>query len=555
MTERRITRRRAVALGAATGVAAMAPRALLPEAAGASTGVTMLQIDGSHLAGRGQVLRPGRSFALVGLRGRGLGRASVAIRVRRAGAGWGPWLPLVAGSHGPDDAASPTTTEPVWTGPADELQLRGTLRGSCELILVAGERPARSARARARAASVGVPTIIPRADWGAAGVPPRAAPAFGTVKLAFVHHTVNANTYGEEDAAAIVLAIARYHKNGNGWNDIGYNFLVDRFGRIYEGRAGGIDQAIIGAQAGGWNSVSTGVAIIGTFDSGDAPAAAMEAVAGLLAWKLPLHGAPVVGDITLTSSGGSANRYRAGVSVTLQRISGHQDGSSTDCPGRALYGQLAQLRTRTLALAGSGGLVPPAKLTVVMETPPASTTYGAQLAIGGTVRDENGQPVAARAVAIEKQGASRWVTVARATTDAEGRFSASVDWGRSGVVRCSVVADGGLAVSRSASVRTGAQMTAALKAPHVLVGRRAVVSGSVTPAVAVAIVVERQQPDKRYRRVGIVGAAPGARGAYRAVIPLKKAGLYRLTVTSAAKNGVDAAASTPLLVRAVRRVT
>ena len=73
-----------------------------------------------------------------------------------------------------------------------------------------------------------------------------------------MHHTVNANDYGPEDSAAIVLGIARYHRDHNGWNDIGYNFLVDQYGQIFEGRAGGIDLAIVGAQAQGFNSVSTG---------------------------------------------------------------------------------------------------------------------------------------------------------------------------------------------------------------------------------------------------------------------------------------------------------
>ena len=130
----------------------------------------------------------------------------------------------------------------------------------------AARRP-RTARRPARRRA-----IITRSAWGGDSVPPREAPLYGDVQLAFVHHTVTANDYAPEDSAGIVLGIARYHRNSNGWNDIGYNFLVDKYGQIFEGRAGGIDQPIVGAQAQGWNSHSTGISCIGTFTSvaGDA---------------------------------------------------------------------------------------------------------------------------------------------------------------------------------------------------------------------------------------------------------------------------------------------
>ena len=85
--------------------------------------------------------------------------------------------------------------------------------------------------------------------------------------MAFVHHTVSLNEYSKAEAPAVVRGIQRYHQSSNGWSDVGYNFLVDRFGQIYEGRAGGIDRAVIGAQAQGWNSVSTGIASVGTHTS------------------------------------------------------------------------------------------------------------------------------------------------------------------------------------------------------------------------------------------------------------------------------------------------
>ena len=115
------------------------------------------------------------------------------------------------------------------------------------------------------------------------------------MQLGFVHHTVNANDYAPQDSAAIVLSICRYHRNENGWRDIGYNFLVDRYGQIFEGREGGIDQPVIGAQAQGYNGVSTGVANLGTFSQAPQTAAGVQATAELLAWKLSLHGVPVAG--------------------------------------------------------------------------------------------------------------------------------------------------------------------------------------------------------------------------------------------------------------------
>ena len=74
---------------------------------------------------------------------------------------------------------------------------------------------------------------------------------YGTVELAFVHHTENPNGYSAAQVPAMLRAIYAFHRYVNGWNDIGYNFVIDLYGRVFEARAGGIDQPVVGAQAGG----------------------------------------------------------------------------------------------------------------------------------------------------------------------------------------------------------------------------------------------------------------------------------------------------------------
>ncbi len=131
-----------------------------------------------------------------------------------------------------------------------------------------------------------------------------------------MHHTVSLNDYAPEESAAIVLSICRYHRNSNGWNDIGYQALVDKYGVLFEGRAGGLDQAVIGAQAQGFNSETAGIASIADHTSAEATPETMAGLARYIRWKLGVHGQPLSGRVTLTSAGGSASRYPAGARVT-----------------------------------------------------------------------------------------------------------------------------------------------------------------------------------------------------------------------------------------------
>src|SRR5918999_545474 len=256
------------------------------------------------------------------------------------------FLCVVAASSAPAAAGTGArsargASAPLWVGAADWVQYRLSRRVAglrLHFVRVRGSSP------RARAAQEAQPEIVPRADWGASQCPPRQAPAYGEVKAAHIHHTVSLNDYSPEEAPGIVLAICRYHRNSNGWNDIGYNFLVDRYGVVYEGRAGGIEEAVVGAQAQGFNSQTAGIANIGDHSSVEQTPEALAAMARLIRWKLPLHGAPTSGRVTLVSGGGSTNRYPAGSRPSVERVLGHRDTNQTACPGGALYAQLADLR-------------------------------------------------------------------------------------------------------------------------------------------------------------------------------------------------------------------
>ena len=156
-----------------------------------------------------------------------------------------------------------------------------------------------------------------------------------------MHHTVNANDYTRDEVPGIIRSIYAYHTQSRGWSDVGYNFLVDKFGRIWEGRAGGVDRPVVGAHTLGYNDYSFAMSAIGNFETARPPKAMVQAYGSLFAWKLSLHGVNA-----------SSTRQVVGPD-TFQAINGHRDAGSTACPGRYLYAKLA--RIRTLAAAAQQG--------------------------------------------------------------------------------------------------------------------------------------------------------------------------------------------------------
>jgi hypothetical protein len=407
-----------------------------------------------------------RNADLVGVRWIGAPSARIELRFRDERGSWSPWVPAGAHGHGPEGASRSGMAigDPVWTGGTSEVQLRanGIVRGvRLHLVDVSGGVGARIKARGWRASSAalalakpvldagpGQPPIIARRAWARGVSPPRVAPEYGTLRMAFVHHTENPNGYSAGEVPAMLRAIYAFHRYVNGWDDIGYNFVIDRFGRIFEARAGGIDEPVIGAHAGGYNYASTGVAVLGSFMSAPISAAARNALERLLAWKLSLHGIPIPGRVSVrvNPAGAVYSRYPANTPVSLPRVAGHRDADSTDCPGNVLYGELPALRSRIHRLAGA-----PARVTLTLagspsgqapggpqSTPPPGIETGSGVQrpppvegpmLIGALRLLDGTPLAGARVAIQARVVSHRgeavseQTLVALSTDTQGRFS------------------------------------------------------------------------------------------------------------------------------------
>ncbi|MFI9203291.1 N-acetylmuramoyl-L-alanine amidase [Streptomyces sp. NPDC053048] len=195
------------------------------------------------------------------------------------------------------------------------------------------------------------PRIVTRAGWGAdESIRERGFPYTKTVRAAFVHHTASGNGYSCSQSASVIRGIYRYHVVSSGWRDLGYNFLVDKCGTVYEGRAGGVAKPVRGAHTLGFNTNSMGIAVLGSFGRTNPSEAAVDAVATLTAWKLGLYDVNPAGRTTLVSGGG--NLFKKGTSVKLKVISGHRDGYATECPGDRLYNRLGAARAEAARLQG-----------------------------------------------------------------------------------------------------------------------------------------------------------------------------------------------------------
>ena len=161
-----------------------------------------------------------------------------------------------------------------------------------------------------------------------------------------VHHTATGNDYRREEVPALLRAIYRYHTHNLGWSDIGYNFVVDRFGRIWQGRAGGNGARRCAVRTpSASTSTSTGVAVLGHVHRASGRTERIRrALVHLAAWKLDRYHRRPRGKVTVCSRG--SDKFAAGTKVRLRVIDGHRDTNDTECPGGRLYQKLPGIRLR-----------------------------------------------------------------------------------------------------------------------------------------------------------------------------------------------------------------
>ena len=315
-------------------------------------------------------LSPGWVFNMVGVVYAGPAPAGwqppLQVRTSKDGAKWTSWQKASFEPVSPSSNGVRRLGESLfWVGDARFLEYRltgGSPKASVHFTFIntlgdatLGDRLAGALRRATAAvahfdlgftgtarAAVPQPTIVTRAQWGADESWRTGTPDYAPVRMAIVHHTVDGNDYTPEQAPGLVRAIYYYHTKSEGFRDIGYNFLIDRYGTIYEGRYGGITQGVVGAQTLGFNTGTTGISIIGNFQIAQPTSASLTALEYLLAWKLDLNHIDPLSTVTMVS--GATDKFKAGQTVYVPAIVGHRDLNYTACPGDYLYAQLPAIR-------------------------------------------------------------------------------------------------------------------------------------------------------------------------------------------------------------------
>ncbi|MCV7223301.1 N-acetylmuramoyl-L-alanine amidase [Mycolicibacterium elephantis] len=320
-------------------------------------------------------------FAMVALTASDLTGTSARVRAKKADGTWGPWYdvePLEGvGPDGPD-AAGPRGTEPVFVGRTTTVQIAvtrpqgaaptpaeqvadadrpelGYVPANVEqpfgqnlnaVLISPPQAPVDNLPLPSAVNSPGVPpVVINRAQWGADESMRCGEPRYDNgIRAGIVHHTAGSNEYAPEDSAGIVRSIYEYHTRTLGWCDIAYNALVDKYGQVFEGRAGGITRPVEGAHTGGFNRDTWGVAMMGNFDAVPPTPIQLGTTGRLLGWRMGMDHIDPKGTVVLASAGSSFAKFPFGSAPTLPAIFTHRDVGITECPGNAAYALMDQIR-------------------------------------------------------------------------------------------------------------------------------------------------------------------------------------------------------------------
>jgi len=350
------------------------PAATLPPADASRASITALPLTAQARDGGGtQVARSTGPLQLVAVTWTGPTPDTIALRSTDAAGRWGSWLPLDSNSGERDGTPARATgggTDPVWVGDRRQVEVQATRAGAPVTAGLAvqhidpgtsGNDTAIGARARERDATgrsgaPPAPAVVTRAQWGADPKLMTWPPEYtATTRAVTIHHTAESNDYSPEQSAAIVRGIYAYHSVKNGWGDIGYNALVDKYGTIFEGRAGGMDRPVVAAHAGGFNRDTFGIAMMGNLSSTPPTPAELTSVERLAAWKLGGMYRDPSQKVTLTSAGGGTSKFAKGQTATVDALFAHRDVGNTECPGNAGYAAMDTIRAETAKLIAAAG--------------------------------------------------------------------------------------------------------------------------------------------------------------------------------------------------------
>jgi hypothetical protein len=290
----------------------------------------------------------------------------VKIRVQDGAGAWGDWTEVTvedAEQNAETDSGAELRggTAPLWTGPSSGVEVELVTRSGAQPtdvqldLIDPGESPADTSLSSPEItdtaeAAAAMPAVYSRAQWGADESirtwDPQYAP---TVKAATIHHTADSNNYTAAQVPQIMRSIYQYHTVSRGWGDIGYNVIADKYGRLWEGRYGGLASTVVGAHAGGFNTGTFGVSMLGNYELVAPTEAMLTAVANIVAWKFALYGVNPNGQVALVSGGSGTARWPAGTKVYMPTLFAHRDVGLTACPGQYAYARMGDVRAMVAA--------------------------------------------------------------------------------------------------------------------------------------------------------------------------------------------------------------